>query len=224
MPKKKRESKYKLRRESVKLLNDTVAELRETDEEERNKLRREVRKTAMNRIEKAARTQADLEVILNLWDLFEENYRKWEEEYITPLYTLKTDSESGEVEEIDEVICKTDKVFPIPYSQTLRTRYWRHVLSGDFLDTINDCAYFMHESVSHPHVSVAISRLTDTQKEVLYSFVIEEKSAQQVAKSRGCTQRNVNKVYVSAIKSIRKYVNAVTSKTIVKITKNTEES
>ena len=209
MKRNQRESKHKLRRESKRLLDDTVAELRESDESMQDMLRREVRKVAMNRIEKSARTQADWDKILNLWDLFEDNHRKWEEDYIVPLYTLKTDNETGEIDEVDEVVCKSETVFPIPYSQTLRTRYWRHVLSGDFLDFMCDCAYSMHQSITDRDIANAVNQLTDVQKEIVYSLAIEGKSPQQVARYRNCTDRNVNKIYSAAIRSIHRYLKKV---------------
>jgi len=199
-----RKSKHKLRNKMHEVLDETKAQVAAEREDNRG-LERELYAEAMSRVERAAKTQADFELILNAWDLTESNRQKVDERHTVPLYNSKIDVDTGDFEEIDEVIC-TEKVFPIPYKFVFATRYWRQLMSGDFLDYIFDCAYEMHEAVAGESFSQAIEQLTDTQKEILYMMVIEEKSPQQIAAYRNQTSRNVNKVYRCAIESIYKYL------------------
>jgi hypothetical protein len=186
------------------VLDETIEQVAAENKDER-RIRRELRAEAMSRVERAAKTQADFELILNAWDLTESNRQKRDEKHTVPLYNSKMDVDTGDYEEIDEVIC-TEKVFPIPYKFVFATRYWRQMMNGDFLDYIHDCAYEMHEAVTGKYFSKAIKQLTDTQKEILYMMVIEERTPQQIAEYRNQTSRNVNKVYRCAIESIYRYL------------------
>ena len=210
----RRNSKHKLRNKMHKILDETIMQVADENEGEKLLLR-ELRAEAMSRIERAAKTQADFELILNAWDLTESNHQKVDERHTVPLYNSKIDVDTGDLEEIDEIIC-TEKVFPIPYKFVFATRYWRQLMNGDFHDYIFDCAYEMHEAVTGKYFSQAIEQLTDTQKEILYMMVIEEKSPQQIATSRNQTPRNINKVYRCAIESIYKYLGVDEEEVICK--------
>jgi hypothetical protein len=201
---KRRKSKSRLRNKMHELIDGMIQQVAAENEGERLLLR-DLRAEALARIEQSAKTEADFEIVLNAWNLIDLNNQKKDEEYTISLYNYKMDADTGEFSEIDEVIC-TDTVFPIPYSSTLRSRYWRQIISGDFLDYIYDCAYEMHNYASSKHVSRAINRLTDNQKEIFYMIVIEGKSARQIAAYRNQTPRNINKIYAGALKSIHKYL------------------
>ena len=199
-----RKSKHKLRNKMHEVLDETIEQIAAESKEER-RIRRELRAEALSRVERSARTQADFELIVNAWDLVESNRQKVDERHTAPLYNSKKDVDTGDEEEIDEIIC-TNTVFPIPYKFVFATRYWRQLMNGDFLDYIHDCAYEMHLAVTGKYFSQAIEQLTDTQKEILYMMVIEEKSPQQIAAYRNQTPRNINKVYRCAVESIYRYL------------------
>jgi hypothetical protein len=199
----RKKSKHKLRNEMHSLVDETIAQVAAECVGEK-RLLRELRAEAMSRVERSAKTEAEFQIIVNAWDLQDKNRAKIDEKRLVPLYNTKTDTDTGDVEEIDEVVFCTDTVFPIPFSSTLRTRYWRQIMSGNFLDYICDCAYKMHGSVTSKAVAKAIEQLTDNQKEILYMYAIEGKTPQQIADFRGQTARNIRKVYNTAIESIHK--------------------
>ena len=228
-----RKSKHKLRNKMHEVLDETMAQVANEHQDD-DMLLREIHAEALSRVERSARTQADFELIVNAWDLAESNRQKVDERHTAPLYNVKKDVDTGDFEEIDEVVC-ADTVFPIPYKFVFATRYWRQLMNGDFLDYIHDCAYEMHLAVTGKYFSQAIEQLTDTQKEILYMMVIEEKSPQQIAEYRNQTPRNINKVYRCAVESIYRYLGVdeeeVIRKNQAKITareerkrKNNEES
>jgi DNA-directed RNA polymerase specialized sigma24 family protein len=187
-----------------RLVNELIVQIAEENEGE-ELLLRDLRAEAMSRLERSAITPSDFKILTNAWDLGESNRRKKDEKYTVSLnsFTKATDTEDSD--EIDMIVC-TDTVFPIPLCYTLRTRYWRQIISGDFLDYIYDCAYEMYNYASSKHVSRAINRLTDNQKEIFYMIVIEGKSARQIAAYRNQTLRNINKIYAGALKSIHKFL------------------
>jgi DNA-directed RNA polymerase specialized sigma24 family protein len=193
------------KRKRAKKLLDSVVEEVAAEFSEFKMLKRELRKIALDRIEHAAKTQAEFEAMIEVWDLFEENRAGMDKEYLRPLYTRVKNMETGEDEDYDG-IASTDTVFPIPYRYSLRTRYWRQVIGGNFHDYLHDCVETMHLSTSRKDVSEAINRLTKTQKEIFYMIAIEEKTAQEIAEYRGQTSRNIRKIYKCAIVNIHKYL------------------
>jgi len=199
----RRKSKSRLRNKMHELIDETIEQVAAENEGEKLLLR-DLRAEALSRIERSAKTEAEFEIVINAWDLIDLNRQKKDEDYTVSLYNYKMDADTGEFSEIDEVIC-TDTVFPIPFSSTLRSRYWRQIIGGDFLDYIYDCAYEMHNYTTEKAVCDAIERLTDNQKEIFYSIVIEQKTPQQIARYRNQTPRNIRKVYAGAINSIHKY-------------------
>ena len=190
-----------MRNQANALLENAVAEI-ENGDTARHKLKRELRKEALARIEKAARTQADFELLINIWDKDDKSRKRKDERYfVDNIYETKTDVNTGDIENLDEIIC-TDTVFPTPFRFTLRTRYWRQVIAGNFLDYIFDCKANLHEMTSRADLSKALQSLTENQKDILYMVAIEGRTPQEIASYRGQTARNIRKVYAGAIKSI----------------------
>jgi len=201
---KRRSSKHELRNKMHEVLDEATEQISGESKSEKMLLRN-IRAEALSRIERSAKTIAEFEIIINAWDLIESNIRKKDEKYTVSLSSFKLDSNTEDFAEIDMIAC-TDTVFPIPYYSTLRSRYWRQIISGDFLDYICDCAYEMHGSVTSKAVCKAIEQLTDNQKEIFYMIAVEGRAAKQIAAYRNQTTRNVHKVYNCAIESMHKYL------------------
>jgi len=202
--KKRRRSKRELRNKMHEIWDEATEQVTHESEGQR-RLRRELRAEGLSRMERAARTQMEYELVIEAWDLIDQNREKKDENYLVSLTNYKMDTDTGDFTEIDEIIC-TDTVFPIPYSDTLKTRYWRQIISGDFHDYLHDCAYKMHLSTSRKNLSESINQLTANQKEVLYMIAFEGKKAKQIALYRNQTVRNIHKVYNSAIESIHRHL------------------
>jgi DNA-directed RNA polymerase specialized sigma24 family protein len=200
------EKKYKRvkRNEAAEFINKVAGQVAK-ENKRRRALKRELREEALDRIERAVRTQEDFEQLANVWDLHEKNRRRKDDKYLVSLYPRKTDDDTGDDDAVDGII-SGDTVFPTPYRHSLHTRYWRQIISGNFLDYIFDCAFAMHETVSSRTLSKAIERLNDNQKEIFYMVAVEEKTPQEIADYRNQTPRNIRKVYKGAIESIHRYL------------------
>ncbi len=168
---------------------------------ERKKLRREMEREALTRLEDAARTEDDFKAVVREWNRLDKNNRRRcrRREVGRPnaeMLHWDTVDESGEVGRLKE---RLDTVIPAP----LNHAFWRQLLAGNFLDVIFDCPFEMHEQTSSECVSQYLYELNDNQKEVLYYWAIRQESPQQIAKRRGQTDRNILKVYDTLITGLR---------------------
>lgn len=75
---------------------------------------------------------------------------------------------------------------------------------GEFLDTIFDCPFEMHELAEDIDIANAICELKDVHKEVLYYSSIRQYSNQRIACIRNQTDRNILKVKNTILKKLRK--------------------
>ena len=194
MPEKKKYKKVKLK-EAIKFINEVAAQISE-ENEGKELLKRELRQMALDKVERAAKTELEFERVIAVWDLLDYNREEMDKDYLVPLGSRKTDDETGISFETDGIIC-TDTVFPTPYVDFLHTRYWRQVISGNFHDYLHDCVHKIHLSVSNQNVSKAIEQLTDNQKEIFYMVAIEEKTPLEIARYKKQTPRNIRKVKYS---------------------------
>ena len=153
------------------------------------KRKRDIKLEALKRLEEAARTQAEFENVLTVWEKLEENDARNDRRKYIPQSEAQMNWETS-----------GDTIFPAP----LRHEYWRQLLRGDFLDVIFDCPYELHEMTSSHGVSESVKALNDNQKEVLYFKAIRLYSVKKIAKIRGQTDRNVLKVYTTLINTLRR--------------------
>lgn len=82
--------------------------------------------------------------------------------------------------------------------------FWKQITKGEFLDTIFDCPFEMHELVEDIDIANAICELKDVHKEVLYYSAIRQYSNQRIACIRKQTDRNILKVKNTILKKLRK--------------------
>lgn len=161
-----------------------------TGTERREKLKRELRREALTRLEDAARTIADFENVTHEWDTLDENRERRERYY-----------EKRRMEELLEWNAPDDAtIVPLPLDHV----WWRQMMRGDFLDTILNCPYDIHELTSSRNVSELLNALRENQKEILYLRAIRQYSPQQIAAMRGQSDRNIRKVHDTLIASLRK--------------------
>lgn len=153
-------------------------------------LQRDVRAAALERLEEAARTEADFEKVVDLWD--------------------KRDANRERKERYHEV-CRGDNM-PLDYNadengvcfpRTLSKSIWRQVRKGDFEDAIYDCPLEIQELVSEPYMYKILSELSDEHKEILY-YIMKGYSTAQIACIREQSERNIRKVKNTLLKKIRK--------------------
>ncbi len=101
------------------------------DPPKKKKLKRELRREALTRLEEAARTQTDFDEVVAWWDKLDENRERRERDH----EVLRGDVplEYGAVQE--------GTIFPA----SLCSPFWRELCSGYFLNIIFICPYEMHE-------------------------------------------------------------------------------
>ena len=112
------------------------------DPPKKKKLKRELRREALTRLEEAARTQSDFNEVVAWWDKLDENRERRERDH----EVLRGDVplEYGAVQE--------GRIFPA----SLCSPFWRELCSGYFLNIIFDCPYEMHELLADDFLSKMI--------------------------------------------------------------------
>ena len=153
------------------------------------KLKRELEREALTRLEDAARTTEDFEAVVEWWDRLDRNreHRQGNHEVGRSGIPLEWGS-------------PVDVVVPVPTGYAS----WRQVLKGDFLDVIFDCPYEMHHLVEDEDISELIRRLSENHKEVLYYHAVRMYDTARIAAIRGQTERNIRKLRSLLLSDLRK--------------------
>jgi DNA-directed RNA polymerase specialized sigma24 family protein len=167
----------------------------------RKQLVRDVKRAALARMEDVAKTAEDFEKVLRQWDRLDENRERREQNHeigrpnVEMLHWDKynENDDKGRMKEGLEV------VIPRP----LNHAWWRQQLRGDFLDTIFDCPYDLHELVEDADVSDLLRGLSNNRREILYYRAIRQYNTTRIAAMRGQTARNILKAYVLLRKSLQ---------------------
>ena len=181
--------KRRKRRQIKAEWRESARDIKNGTDRQKKMLQREARREAIAILEDAARTQAEFEKVLVVWDEIErvESWRidKHEENY---------DDELPEYE-----MTEFDTVIPQPLNHV----YWRQMLTGNFLDVIHDCPHEIHEMTSSRMIYDFTKELDDNHKEIMYYWAIRLWSPQRIAVLRGQTDRNIRKVYNKMIADMR---------------------
>ena len=153
-------------------------------------LHRDARKISLARIEDAARTDEDFTNIITIWDNLD-IVKRWR-------------IDKQEVKSVDALryYHLPDACFVLP--EPLGYVWWRQLLRGEFLDTLNDCPYCLEELTTSRPMFDFIMELNDDQREILFYSAIRQWTPQKIAEIRGQTDRNIRKVYENMIENIRK--------------------
>lgn len=165
----------------------------------RKKLKRELEQEALARLEDSARTEEDFENVVTWWNRLDANRERKERYHEIGRSDVPLEWEMSP----DEI------VIPAP----IRHVFWKQIMKGDFLDTIYDCPFEIHELVTDEDISRAIFGLKDVQKELLYQLAIKGYSCQLIAAFRMQTDRNIRKIRDTMLKKLRKsFVQALQSR------------
>ena len=77
---------------------------------------------------------------------------------------------------------------------------------GEFIDTIFNCPYEIHELVTEPYMSHVLHELSDDHKEILYFSAVRMYSSMKIAELRRQSDRNIRKVRNTMLKKIYKKI------------------
>ena len=155
-------------------------------------IRHEMLKTAIGRIESAARTQKDFEHVLVCWDKLEQN----EVRRLQNHESLRGDIPLEYGKTMDGVIVPADYTQP----------YWRQILHGYYWDVMHDCPFEMDELMTDVTISQTIRNLKDDHKVILYWHYIRRLSCMEIGRMRGQTDRNIRKTRAVIIGKLRKKI------------------
>jgi len=160
------------------------------DPPKKKKLKRELRRETLTRLEEAARTQTDFDEVVAWWDKLAENRERRERDH----EVLRGDVplEYGAVQE--------GTIFPA----SLCSPFWRELCSGYFLNIIFDCPYEMHELLANDFLSKMILELKEDHKELFYYKVLRRYSSTALGAVLGQTDRNIRKKWARLLKRLQK--------------------
>ena len=159
---------------------------------EKQKLRRELQEEALARLEQAARTPEDFQNVVSWWNRLDANRERRERYHEI--------SRSGDDLPLDYGAADDGLFFP----DRLGTVLERQLRRGDFLDTIFNCPYDIHELVTEGYLCEILRSLTEDQKELLYLHAIRKYGSEQIGKLREQSDRNIRKVRKTLFKRIYK--------------------
>jgi len=157
---------------------------------EHTKLKRELREQALHIIQDAARTQADFEKLVVMWNELDKNRERRERYH---------EIRCAEVP-VNSISARNGMIFP----QWLMQFDVRQVQRGEFLDVIFDCPFLMHELVTDDALAKAIYDLKDVHKLLLFFLGVRQYSCQRVAEMQGQSDRNIRKVRTTIVNKIQK--------------------
>ena len=156
------------------------------------KLKRDLEREALTRLEEAARTEEDFREIVKKWNHLDEN-RERRERYHEVLRGNKTPP-------LEFNMIPDGFAFPASLNGVLA----RQNRKGDFLDTIHYCPYEVQELVADDYVYSALRNLPDDRKQLLFLRAVEYMSSVRIAQIRGQSDRNVRKIWATLKKKLRK--------------------
>ncbi len=173
---------------------DYDAEL-ETEEEEtaplsEKRLKREIRAEAMRRLEEAARTEQDFQVVVGEWDKLDRNRERRERDH---------ENLRGDVP-LEYQAMPEPKLIP----RWMNNPAYRQLVAGNFLDILFDCPYEMHNLTANTFVSRMVEDLSKEHKEVLYFLSLRLYSTTRLAAVRGQSDRNIRKLRKTIHKKLQR--------------------
>ena len=173
---------------------DYDAEL-ETEEEEaapvsEKRLKREIRAEALRRLEEAARTEKDFQVVVGEWDKLDRNRERRERDH---------EILRGDVP-LEYQAVPEPKLIP----WWMNNPAYRQLMTGNFLDVLFDCPCEMHNLTADAFISHIVQKLSWEHKEVLYFLSLRLYSTSRLAAVRGQSDRNIRKLRKTIHKKLQR--------------------
>lgn len=153
------------------------------------KLKRELRREALTRMEEAARSVRDFEAVTKMWDMLESNEAR---------RVRNHEVGRGDIP-LEWGAARDGGFFPRQPGGAAR-----QAQMGDFLEMIFSCPYEMHELIEDADVSVAVRSLKEDHKEILYYLTVRLYPFEKIAEIRNQSDRNIRKVRATLLKKLRK--------------------
>lgn len=185
----------------AELYLDDHPEEREPDTEaaaDQAVVKREMLKTAITRIENAARTVGDFMDVAKKWDILERN----EERRLRNHEVLRSDVPLEYGKAMDGTI------FPAFFMEPK----WKQLMRGSYIELIYDCPFEMDELTADIAISRLMRSLRDDHKEIFYWHFIRRLPCAEVGRIRGQTDRNIRKTRGVIVRNLQKELAAILKK------------
>lgn len=169
--------------------DENESQLTETD-----KLKPDLKRNALLRLENAARTKEDFWKLIEDWDRLDRN-RERRERYHEIL-------RSGDDLPLDYGAREDGLIFPRHLGNVLS----RQRRKGDFIDTIFFCPHEIDEMMTDEYLSQSLKGLSPLQKELIFLSAIRGLNSDKIGKLRSQSGRNIRKVKKTLLKKIRKKI------------------
>lgn len=159
---------------------------------ETQKLKRDLRREALTRLENAARTTEDFKNVIAWWNRLDSNRERRERYHEV--------SRSGLDIPLDYGAALDGEVIPYDVNDVLI----KQIRKGDYIDAIFHCPFELNELVTDGDLSKIINKLSDDHKEIIFNTIVRNMSTKALGDIRGQTDRNIRKVRTTAMKKIHK--------------------
>ena len=155
---------------------------------ETHKLKRDIEREALARLESAARTTDDFKNVVAWWDRLDNN-RERKERYHEV-------SRSGLDIPLDYGAALDGEIIPYDVNDVLI----KQIRKGDFIDAIFHCPFELNELVTDGELSKILGNLSDDHKEILFNNIVRGTSTKALGEIRKQSDRNIRKVRVTALR------------------------
>ena len=159
---------------------------------ETRKLKRELEREALLRIENAARTTDDFKKVIAWWNRLDSN-RERKERY-------HEISRSGLDIPLDYGAKLDGEIIPYDVNDVLI----KQIRKGDYIDAIFHCPFELNELVTDGDLSKILDKLSDDHREIIFNTIVRNMSTKALGDVRGQSDRSIRKGRATAIKKIHK--------------------
>ena len=157
---------------------------------ETKKLKRDLQREALARLENAARTTADFQNVVSWWNRLDSNRERRERYHEV--------SRSGLDIPLDYGAALDGEVIPYDVNDVLI----KQIRKGDYIDAIFHCPFEINELVTDGELSKILNNLSDDHKEIIFNNIVRGTSTKALGKIREQSDRNIRKVRATALKKI----------------------
>ena len=162
------------------------------DPPETKKLKRDLQREALARLENAARTTADFQNVVSWWNRLDSNRERRERYHEV--------SRSGLDIPLDYGAALDGEIIPYDVNDVLI----KQIRKGDYIDAIFYCPFEINELVTDGELSRILNKLSDDHKEIIFNTVVRNISTKALGEIREQFDRNIRKVRATALKKIHK--------------------
>ena len=157
---------------------------------ETRKLKRELEREALLRIENAARTTDDFKKVIAWWNRLDSNRERRERYHEV--------SRSGLDIPLDYGAALDGEIIPYDVNDVLI----KQIRKGDYIDAIFHCPFEINELVTDGDLSKILNKLSDDHKEIIFNTIVRNMSTKAFSEIREQSDRNIRKVRATALKKI----------------------